>query len=220
MLVSALLAPLAVSACDPPAEGLRAASQPVPDLRIPTSQTRLEPGSPPRRGRLIAGERVERVPQWPPASELAQGLRSRAPTAVLAAVDRSPVPVLLPGDPAWLARAELYVPPDPKGFGYAFSGHAGTKAGGERHVSVQASRIATLLPHIGHIRGSAVRSGEGSFSVNEGVRTASWIEHGVAYSLELECFDPDAPTCDEAALRGLVAGLVYVGGAAAVGGAQ
>ena len=114
-------------------------------------------------------------------------------------------------------RDALSVTPEPNGFGYAFSGHAGTKAGGERHVSVQASRIATLLPNIGHIRGSAVRSGEGSFSVNEGVRTASWIEHGVAYSLELECFDPEAANCDDAALRELVAELVYVGGAAAGG---
>ena len=216
MLVSALLVPLVLPACDPPAEGLPAASQPVSDARIGTAPAQFEPRSARRRGRLIAGERVQRVPQWPPASALAQELRARAPTALLTAVDRSPVPVLLPGDPAVLARAELYVPPGPKGFGYAFSARAGT----ERHVSVHASRIATLLPHIGHIRGSAVRSGEGSFSVNEGVRTASWIEHGVAYSLELECFDPDAPTCDEAALRGLVASLVYVGGAAAVGGAQ
>ncbi len=164
---------------------------------------------------MISGERVLRTPQWPPTSELARALRDRAPASVLAAVARSPVPVLLPGDPSWLARANVFVPDDPQPFGYAFAG-----ALDERHLSIHASRIATLIPHIGQVRGDPVRSGFGSFSVNEGVRTASWIEHGVAYSVDLECFDHEAPTCDDAVLRDLVAGLVYVGGAAAIGGAQ
>lgn len=167
---------------------------------------------------MIGGERVWRLPQWPAITSEGQAVRGRAPAAVLAAVARSPVPVLVPSDPAWLARASVYVPDDPRAFGYALASTLGD-ADGERHLSVQASRLATLLPHIGPHRGSPVRSGQGWFSVNEGVRTASWIEHGVAYSVDLECFDPEAPSCDDAALRELVAGLVHVGGGATFGGA-
>lgn len=219
MIVSALLLGSAAPACDPAepasqtarsARSARSASAP-PD---PGAQTR-EPAAPPRRGRLIAGERVQSWPVWPPASAIDHALRGRAPAAVLVEVARSPVPVLLPGDPAWLARGALYVPAGPRAHGYTFA-----SAVGERHLSVHASRIATLLPHIEPVRGAPVRGGHGFFSVNEGVRTASWIEHGVAYGLDLECFDPGAADCDDATLRDLVAGLVYVGGAAAVGGAR
>jgi hypothetical protein len=177
------------------------------------------PATAPRRGRQIGGERVQRVPQWPPVATIDREVRGRAPAALLAAVARSPVPVLVPADPSWLVRAGLYVADDPQAFGYALAATL-VDADGERHLSVMASRITTLLPHIGQVRGTAVRSGEGFWSVNEGVRTASWIEHGVAYTLDLECFDPEAANCDEATLRELVAGLVYVGGAEAVGGAS
>lgn len=219
MLVFALWIGCAGSACDPNAEvdeAPRSASQPPATHIRPLTQSARRasdsaPRSAPRRGRFIGGERVQRVAQWPQTTELAQEVRARAPAAVLAAVDRSPVPVLVPGDPSWLARAHMFVPEGPQAFGYAF---AGTLA--ERHLSIHASRIATLVPHIGQVRGDPVRSGVGSFSVNEGVRTASWIEHGIAYSVDLECFDPEAPTCDDRTLRELVAGLVYVGG---VGGA-
>jgi len=225
--LAVLHAGFAALACDPAPPASDLADQ-APDPQPRTRAQRSAPaaqfgsGSAARRGRLIGGERVQRAPQWPPADELAQDVRARAPAALLEAIARSPVPVLVPGDPAWLARARLYVPEDPRAFGYAFAGSDGDGPEDARHLSVQASRIATLVPHIGRIRGDAVRSGEGSFSVNEGVRTASWIEHGVAYSLDLECFDPAAPTCDEATLRELVAGLVYVGGAAVddIGGAQ
>ncbi len=218
MLMFALFLGCAGSACDPAGEPAHSASQRVPEAREASPTPRSGPRAAPRRGRILGGERVQRVPQWPPATQIDREALGRAPAAMVAAVARSPVPVLVPADPAWLARARLYVAADPQPYGYAFAS-ALIDAGGERHLSVQASRFATLVPHIGRVRGSAVRSGEGFFSVNEGVRTASWIEHGVAYTLDLECFDPEAPSCDDAALRELVAGLVHVGGAAATGGA-
>lgn len=212
MLVFALCLGCAGSACDPGSETVRSAayaSSPAPH------EAREEGARPtPRRGRMIGGERVQRVPSWPPVAQIDREVRNRAPAALLAAVERSPVPVLVPADPSWLTRAGLYVADDPQTFGYAFAATR-VDADGARHLSVQASRFATLLPHLAKVRGDAVRSGQGFLSVNEGVRTASWIEHGVAYSLELECFDPEAPSCDDTALRELVAGLVYVGGAAA-----
>jgi len=166
-----------------------------------------------RRGRLLAGERVERVPVWPAASTIA-AVRERLSATMTAAIDRSPVPVLVPREPSWLVRASVHaVGPESPGYALAASQ-------GGRHLSVQASRIATLLPRVGHVRGTRrIRGVDGFLGENEGIRTASWIEHGVAYSAELECEDPAGPDCREGQLEALVEGLVYVGGADAVGGA-
>lgn len=157
-----------------------------------------------------------RVPAWPPVAAIDAALRERMPNELRAAVDRSPVPVLVPADPTWLAQARMHSPDGPGSYGYALS-----LTLADSTVSVQASRIATLLPHVGHVRGNRrIRGGDGWFSDNDGIRTASWIEHGVAYSLDLECHAPDGPACAPANLERLVRELVYVGGAGSVGGAQ
>ncbi|HEY0135818.1 MAG TPA: hypothetical protein VGB85_17155, partial [Nannocystis sp.] len=154
----------------------------------------------PRRGRLLAGERVARVPRWPAAID--QATRERLPAPARAAVERSPVPVLVPADPGWLSSTQVF----PGSWGYALAARDG-----EVTLALHASRIATIVPGVGVATGThRVRGVDGFLSVNEGIRTASWIEHGVAYSLDLECRDPQA--CSEAALRAAVEGLVYVGG--------
>jgi len=163
---------------------------------------------------LLAGERVERVPVWPASSDIA-ALRGRLPATLREAIDRSPVPVLVPNDVDWLARARVFTA-GPQGPGYSLA--AGR---GEQHLSVMASRVATLLPHVGHHRGKhRIRGVDGFVGENEGIHTASWIEHGVAYSAELECAAPDGPECRRELLVALVEGLEYVGGFGAVGGAQ
>ncbi len=160
----------------------------------------------PRRGRLLAGERVVRIPRWPAAIDHAA--RERLAPEARAAVDRSPVPVLVPADPAWLASVAVF----PSDGGYALAAHDGAFG-----LTLQASRIATLIAGVGHSRGNRrLRGLDGFISANDGIRTAAWIEHGVAYSLDLECRDPDGPGCDDAALRTAVEGLVHVGG---IGGA-
>jgi hypothetical protein len=197
----------ALVACDPSVVTSRAVEQRDPAMHAATT-TATPAAAPPRRGRMLAGERVLRDPVWPPADTLAP-VRERLPDSLRAAIDRSPVPVLVPGDPDWLARARIHSPAGPHSFGYALS-----VTHGDRSVTVQASRIATLLPHIGHSRGNRrIRGGEGFYSDNDGIRTASWIEHGVAYSLDLECKDPAGRACSREALEALVDGLAYVGGA-------
>jgi hypothetical protein len=179
------------------------------------SQARnAEPVMSPRRGRLLAGERVLRVPVWPAMSTIA-AQRDGLTAAAIEAIDRSPVPVLVPGDTSWSTRASVLTA-GPQGAGYALAAaHAG------QTLSVQASRFATLLPHVGRHRGThTIRGVAGFIGENEGIHTASWIEHGVAYSAELECQAPDGPECRRERLVALVEGLVYVGGVGAVGGAQ
>lgn len=164
------------------------------------------PASPPvRRGKLIAGERVERIPQWPAPASIDATTRARLPAAARDALGRSPVPVLVPGEGALLGEAAIFS----QASGYALSAsHGGIT------VAIQASKLATLLAHIGNIPGDTeIRGTLGWLGNNDGIRTASWIEHGVAYSLDLECYVPDGPECSEAALRSAVEGLVYVGGA-------
>lgn len=163
------------------------------------------PAAPIRRGTLIAGERVERIPQWPDHAAIDSATHARLPAAARDQLGRSPVPVLVPGEGALLGEAAIFS----QSTGYALSARHGG-----RTVAIQASKLATLLPHIGHIPGTAeIRGTLGWLGNNDGIRTASWIEHGVAYSLDLECYSPDGPECSEAALRTAVEGLVYVGGA-------
>jgi hypothetical protein len=200
----ALAQALAASGCDPPspADPAPSASERPADATAP--RPRAQPA---RRGRLIAGERVARVPQWP--AQVDQPTRDRLPAATRAAVDRSSVPVLAPTRAGWLSSARVYV----HDHGYALSARDG-----EVQLALQASRTATLLPHVGRSAPSVALRGAGGFTVaNDGIRSASWIEHSVAYSLDLECFRPRDPACDEAALRAAVEALVYVGGA---GGAR
>jgi len=160
---------------------------------------------------LLAGERVVRIPRWPATSTIDHAVRERLPAETRAAVDVSPVPVLVPADPTWLARATVFTARGQDGgpgWGYALSARRG-----EVTLAVQASRIATVLVGVGHLRGNKrLRGVDGFLSVNDGIRTAAWIEHGIAYSLDLECRDPEGPECSDDALREAVEGLVYVGG--------
>jgi len=195
-------------ACDPAVDG---AGPRATRHEVSVAMRSMATGAAPRRGRLLAGERVARIPRWPAAATIDQAARERLPTAARAAVDRSPVPVLVPGDPAWLASVAVFTGA-PDGAGYALAAHHG-----ELGLALHASRSATLVPGVGHSRGKhRLRGVDGFISANDGIRTAAWIEHGVAYSLDLECHDPDGPGCSDDALRAAVLGLVYVGG---IGGA-
>lgn len=207
--ITALLAGPAVPACDPASPPEPAASSLIRTYEEAT----VEPVTlPVKRGRLVAGERVARIPVWPAAATIDAAVRERLPRATREAIGRSPVPVLAPADPSWTAAAELFTQPS----GYALSARVG-----EVSLAVQASRVATLLPHVGHVPGNTRLRGElGWVTSNDGVRTASWIEHGTAYSLDLECFDADGPACGEEAVRAAVEALVYVGGAGEQGGGR
>lgn len=200
----AVLGAPSVPGCDPanPAE-------PPSPAAARATVAQPPPAAPPgRRGRLIAGERVERIPQWPSSNEIDAELWARLPDAARTAALESPVPVLVPREGSLVAEAAIFS----QATGYALSARHDT-----RTVAIQASKSATLLPHVGHVPGTTrLRGTPGWVSSNDGIRTASWIEHGTAYSLDLECAAPDGPECSEATLRGLVEDLAYVGGLGAL----
>lgn len=121
-------------------------------------------------------------------------------------VGRSPVPVLAPTSvtferPTFVVGAEYY----------ALTGRV---AGAT--VAIQGTRAAHRHEDIAPIAGDRpLRGTRGFSSVNEGIRTTSWIENGVAYSVDIECADPTDERCvGEAFALDVVEHLAFVGGGA------
>jgi hypothetical protein len=101
-------------------------------------------------------------------------------------VARSPVPVLAPTSvtlerPTFVVGAEYY----------ALTGRvSGTT------IAIQGTRAAHRYEGIGPIPGDrTLRGMRGFVSINEGIRTTSWMEGGVAYSVDIECADPNDARC-------------------------
>jgi hypothetical protein len=99
---------------------------------------------------------------------------------------RSPVPVLAPTSvaferPTFVVGAEYY----------ALTGRVSGAT-----VAIQGTRAAHRYEDIAPVAGNRVlRGARGFVSVNEGIRTTSWIENGVAYSVDVECAAPNDSRC-------------------------
>lgn len=140
----------------------------------------------PKRGELRGGEPVERIPQWPDADASGLALADLDPE-VQRAVEASPVPVLVPPGP-WLEGLVLIPLGDQ---GYSLRARAG-----KSKLILQASKRARLYPDMPGAKGThALRGGRGELTTNEGIRSASWIEAGVAFTADLECGDAEAAEC-------------------------
>lgn len=117
---------------------------------------------------------------------------------------RSPVPVLAPtsvtlDDPTFIVGPEYY-------------SLSGTIEGATIVVEGKraAYRYEAIAPNPGDRK---LRSGTGFVSVNEGIRTTSWVENGVGYALDVECADPGDERCaSEAFAIDLVEHLGFAGG--------
>lgn len=160
---------------------------------------------------------VRPVVTWP-ATDTAdeRTLLSLADTAksereVRASIARSPVPVLAPKD-LRLASPTLVV----EGEYFALTGRYDGAT-----ISLQGTRAAHRYegvdPATGNkeiIRGSSASKILRAFvSTNEGIRTASWIENGVAYSVDVECSDPREARCQsDEFLLAIIAQLTFIGG--------
>ncbi len=160
----------------------------------------------PDRGRVRGGQKVQRRVRWP-----AQDSRDMEAYAALdepsrAAIDAAPVPVLVPTGPLVLDRKQVMHGPQ----WYAFWGQrqgvtVTLSASGQAHV------YAGVVPKPGPY---TLRGQQAYISRNEGIWSATWIEHGVAYDLGLECAPVDAPPCDDdTTLTAMAESLAFVGGA-------
>lgn len=123
---------------------------------------------------------------------------------VRALVARSPVPVLAPKD-LTLVSTTLVV----EGEYFALAGHIDGAT-----VALQGTRAAHRHEGIEPAAGDRVlRATKGFVSVNEGIRTASWVENGAAYSVDVECADARDVRCQsDDFLLSVVTQLAYVGG--------
>ena len=124
---------------------------------------------------------------------------------VRALVSRSPVPVLVPRD-LRLATPTLVV----EGEYFALTGRVDGVT-----IALQGTRAAHRYDGVQPVAGNRDLRGNlrGFVSVNEGIRTASWIENGAAYSVDLECADfQDARCQNDDFLLSVVTQLTYVGG--------
>jgi hypothetical protein len=121
---------------------------------------------------------------------------------------RSPVPVLAPSSELTLERPTVIV----EGEYYVITArHRGAT------ISIQGTRSAHRYEGVdAHPGNEALRKGAGFVTVNEGIRSASFIENGVAYSVDVECAENTDVRCtSDAFVTELTNHLVYVGGGAA-----
>ena len=191
------VAVLALGACDP---------APAPSTPSDVQPRAADDTKPVRtRGKVLGGESVDRIVRWPDASTRDDELRALLPEQARAVVDAAPVPILAPSDGELLASTVVT-----NGAHWsAWSAHADGL-----YVSFHASRRAKVYPHVEPAKGNAdVRGVDGWLTHNEGVWVASWIEHGVAYDLELECAQLQADACQSTdAVAALAESLTFIGG--------
>jgi hypothetical protein len=123
---------------------------------------------------------------------------------VRALVARSPVPLLAPKH-LRLESPTLVV----EGEYFALTGRADGAT-----ISLQGTRAAHRYEGVEQVSGNrSLRGTKGFVSINEGIRTASWIENGAAYTLDVECADVRDARCQgEELLLSIVEQLAYVGG--------
>lgn len=196
-LASAAIGALGLSACN------GGASAPRPNSDAPPVST---------------GASVRPAVAWPAQNAVDSGafvLLSKTtgmPDAELRSmIARSAVPVLVPAG-VGLAAATLMV----EGEYFALAGHVDDR-GGRATISVQGTRTAHryegIEPRAGNRPLRASGAILGFVSINENIRTASWIEHGAAYNVDVECSDVRDGRCQsDDFLLSIVADLAYVGG--------
>lgn len=139
----------------------------------------------------------------PPTSQARKELLQRLPGAEREKVAASTVPVLLPRSVP-LTFAKLVVERTYTALHDPLPGVT---------LSLHASRIAHHYDDIPATPGPhPMRGTSGYVSMNEGIWTATWIEQGVAYALDVECAQAgDARCADEGYLMSLVETLDPVG---------
>ncbi|XXY53062.1 hypothetical protein WME91_18205 [Sorangium sp. So ce269] len=148
---------------------------------------------------------------WPSAASIDRSALAALPKTAFHAARTSQVPVLVP------SRRELLAAPVIVAKEHWTSFWAKTET---LTVSLAMTRLSRKAPGVPPVRGAHSVRGEPAFiTANEGIWTASWIENGVSYALDVECAAPESPACaSDALVRELASELVYVGGSGAKAG--
>ena len=188
----ALLLPLVTLACEPRAE--------IPDH--PAGAGRAEP---PAAGPAAEPTTRLMAVTWPTRSAIDQDARAALDDQARTAVDQAPVPVLVPPSRAWLTRARVIARQHWVAVSSAQDGLT---------LSIQGNRLAHRYPQIQPASGNRqIRGLPGFVTEQEHIWSLSWLEHGVAYTLDLECASPEDARCaDERLALELASQLAYVGG--------
>lgn len=142
---------------------------------------------------------------WPPDSSVDEAMRATLSDEARAAVAGSPVPVLVPSWADWERPPKVMVAEH----WFAFSG-----ATDGLTLAVQGSRLARRYEGIGPTRGSRLVRGQPGFvTADRRIWSASWIEGGVSYTLDVECANAGDPRCaDDRFVVDQAESLTYVGG--------
>ncbi|MBV1862549.1 MAG: hypothetical protein KUG77_29270 [Nannocystaceae bacterium] len=158
----------------------------------------------PRRGAVLGGERVRRVPQWPGDDEIEESVISMMPAGGRSAVDD----LSLPG---FVLRRREFASTTTVMLGHhwyaTWAQHDGLI------VTLNVSGEARVHPHVKPFEGNERVRGQAAFvTQNETIWSVTWVENGVAYDLGLECESPTMPQCQGAAFAmELAEDLAYVG---------
>jgi len=178
-------------------------------------------GELPARSRVVPIEKaidVRRV-SWPRVDEVDDGVAQNLSADVRQAVARSSLPVLVPRALGLVDRTVLIV----RDNFYAASIHGSDDYAGLT-VNVSATRVTHRYRGMPNVKGrDRVRGDRPAFvTSNEGIWSATWIENGVSYVVEVECAHPseDARCADSTFVERLADELAFVGGSFAEGGAQ
>lgn len=157
----------------------------------------------PVRGRTVGGEPVPRQVEWPEAASADLGVRARLSRATLDKLSSSPAPVLVPERGGWAQLGMLHIGPS----WTVFEAHED-----DVHLNLSASTLSRRYPNMRGVElTDTVRGQPAIVTQNERIWSASWIEHGVAYALELECGAGKTVCDDDRELRELAESLVFVG---------
>lgn len=143
---------------------------------------------------------------WPPDSTIdARAVDALGePDRVRALVARSPVPILAPTN-VTLERPTFVV----EGEYYALTGRVRGAT-----IAIQGTRAAHRYEGMEPMRGNRTLRGQRALvSVNEGIRTSSWLENGAAYSVDVECAAATDERCaSDAFVVSVAEHLAYAGG--------
>lgn len=180
---------------------------------VACDQQAAEQRSTPSQAPLAKAERRAEVakPDWSGAPDRTalEALSKDARDEVV----KSPVPVLLPTDSELAPRAIVTVGP----VYYAVSSSENGIT-----LTLHGTRLAYQYADIPPAKGDRqLRGASGWVTKESGIWSASWHERGVAYSLDLECADPNDGRCtDDRLLVDHVTRLVYAGGQGALRGGR